>query len=118
MIGLYLFLLLSVTGSNDIEIRISNQSKIAIENVRVGFPSQTENFGTIPPNGTTDYRVVKQAYRYARIEARVNGKRAVIQPFDYVGEKELKTGKYTYVLTINEKAKSEFDRLRLKCLKE
>lgn len=118
MIVAYLFILLSITGSSDIEIRISNESKVAIENVKVGFPSQTEDYGTIPAKGVTEYRLVKRAYRYARIEATVEGKPAVIQPIDYVGEKELKTGKYTYVLTVNGNAKSEYDRLRLKCRKE
>lgn len=118
MILALIFILISMIGSNDVEIRISNQSNAAIEDVRVGFPSQTEDYGTIPAKGTTDYRVIKKAYRYAYVEAMVDGKRAVIQPFDYVGEKELKPGKYTYVLTINEKVTSGYDRLRLACRKE
>jgi hypothetical protein len=85
-----------------------------MENVRVEFPSQTEVYGAIPPNGVTGYRVIKKAYRYAYIEAVVGGEPAVIQPIDYVGERELKAGKYTYVLTINARASSKYDRLRLK----
>jgi hypothetical protein len=118
MICAYLLIFLSLIGSSNTEIRISNQSKVPIQEVRVQFPSQTESYGTIPAKGVTDYRVVKKAYRYARIEAVVDGKRAILQPIDYVGEKELKAGKYTYILTINKNASSEYDRLRLQCRKE
>ena len=105
-------------GGDQLEIRIANRSRVAMENVRVQFPSQTEVYGTIPPNGVTDYRVVKKAYRYARIDAVVAGAPAVLQPIDYVGESELKAGRYTYVLTIDARAPSKVYGLRLKLRKE
>jgi len=104
-------------GGDQLEIRVANRSRVAIENVRVQFPSQTEVYGTIPPNGVTDYRVVKKAYRYARIEAVVAGKPALLQPIDYVGESELKAGRYTYVLTIDARATSKCYGLKLKLRK-
>ena len=82
------------------------------------FPSQTEEYGNIPPREATEYRVVKESYRYAYIEAVVGGKRAVLQPIDYVGEKKLGPGEYTYELSINQKATSEYDRLMLVCRKD
>jgi hypothetical protein len=118
MILLAILLFVPIFTSEDIEIRISNSSSVPIENVRVAFPSQTEDFGTLPPNGITDYRRVKESYCLARIDAVVDGKPAIIQPFDYVGEKQLKRGKYTFVLSVNTKAKSEFTRLRLKCRRD
>jgi len=101
-----------------LEIRIANRSRVAIENVRVLFPSQSEVYGTIPPNGVTDYRVVKKAYRYAPIKAVVAGVPAGFLPIDYVGESELKAGRYTYVLTINARATSKYYGLKLKLRKE
>lgn len=114
MIWLSVFLiLLSFTTNSDLEIRVANRSDAPIEQVRVGFPSQTEEYGTVAPKGVTEYRVVKKAYRYAQVVAIIGGEEVVIQPFDYVGEKPLKGGKYTYVLTVNEKATSKFNRLKL-----
>jgi hypothetical protein len=105
-------------GGDQLEIRIANRSRVAIENVRVQFPSQTEVYGTIPPNGVTDYRVVKKAYRYAPIKAVVSGVPAGFQPIDYVGESELKAGRYTYVLTIHPRATPKYYGLKLKLRKE
>jgi hypothetical protein len=102
----------------EIEIRIENRSDVSMENVRVGFSSQTEDYGTIAAREVTEYRNVRKAYRYARSEATVEGKPAVLQPMDFSGEKELKAGKYTYVLKVNRKATSEFTKLRLECRKD
>jgi hypothetical protein len=62
--------------------------------------------------------VVKKAYRYALIEAVVAGKPARLIPIDYVGESELKAGRYTYVLTIDARTPSKVYGLRLKLRKE
>lgn len=114
MLCLSLLLILHCfSGSTDPEIRVANRSNVPIEQIRIQFPSQTEDYGTIPPKGVTEYRAVKIAYRYARIEAKIRGEEVLIQPIDYVGEKQLKEGKYTYVLSINEKATSKYTRLKL-----
>jgi hypothetical protein len=113
-----IIILLSFTANADLEIRVANHSNVPIEEVRIGFPSQTEEYGTILPKGVTEYRVVKKAYRYAQLAARIDGEEVVIQPFDYVGEKPLKGGKYTYVLTINKKATTKFNRIKLRLRKD
>jgi hypothetical protein len=114
-----ILLFLSMLVSDESEIRILNGSKVPIERVRIWFPEQTEDFGTIPPKGVTGYRPVRKPYCLARVEAVVDGKPAIIQPFDHVGEKRLEPGKkYSYILTVNGKATSEFDRLKLKCRRE
>ncbi|HLA10371.1 MAG TPA: hypothetical protein VJ023_07225 [Pyrinomonadaceae bacterium] len=110
--------LFTLQASNEVEIRIANQSRVTLEDVRVDFASQTESYGTIEAGKATEYRVVRRAYRYARIEALVDGKPALLQPIDYVGEEELKPGRYTYVLKINKKASSEYDVLVLECRKD
>ena len=113
-----ILVLLAFTGNADLQIRVANHSNVPIEQVRIRFPSQTEEYGTIPPKGVTEYRVVKKAYRYAQVVAKIGGEEVVIQPFDYVGEKPLKNGKYTYVLTINKKAITKFDRIKLRLRKD
>lgn len=118
MIFTCLFLLWFVPVDGEIKIRIANRSNVPIEKVRVQFPSQTEEYGNIRPREVSEYRVVKESYRYAYIEAVVEGKRAVLQPIDYVGEKKLRSGSYTYELSINQKATSEYDRLKLACRKD
>ena len=113
-----ILVLLSFTGNSDVEIRVANRSNVPIQEVVIGFPSQTEAYGTIPPKGVTEYQVVKKAYRYAQVVAKIGGEEVMIQPFDYVGEKPLKSGKYTYVLTINEKATTRFNRIKLRLRKD
>lgn len=83
------------------EIRVANKSNASLENVVVKFPSQTENWGIIESGGISDYRIIREAYAYAYVEVTVNGKKAIIQPTDYLGEKLLGPGKYTYVLTLH-----------------
>lgn len=123
-LGLSLLFLVSCSfgpsslAAGEVEIRVENRSKVRIEKVRVQFPSQTEDYGNIDSEEITEYRVVRNAYRYARIEAIVDGKPAILQPIDFVGEKQLKPGRYTYVLKINNKANSEFTRIRLECRKD
>jgi len=113
-----LIALLCLTACGNPHIRLANRSAVALENVIVRFPSQTESYGTLPPNSATPYREIQQAYSYAYIEATVSGRKAVLQPIDYVGEKLLRGGKYTYALTVNEQAEAAFDRLRLEFIRD
>lgn len=46
------------------------------------------------------------------VKAWINGEEAVLQPTDYVGEKLLSGGNYTYVLQFNTEATEKWDRLR------
>ncbi len=94
-------------------IRVENRSAVTLESVRVHFPSQTEEYGTIPPNTATEYRNIQQAYGTPYIEATVAGQPAFLRPIDHVGDKLLGAGKYTYAITVNELAESPNDRLRL-----
>jgi hypothetical protein len=118
MILAFILLLVPLFVTSDTEVRISNNSDVPIENVRVWFSQQTEDFASIAPKGVTDYRRVKETFCLTRIEAVVDGKPAIVQPFDHHGEKVLKPGKYTFVLSVNAKATSEFNRLRLKCRRD
>jgi hypothetical protein len=118
-IPLALLVLLACSGQTNrksqpaVEIRLANHSDVKIEDIEVGFPSQTEKYVSIPPHGYTKYRHVTKAYSYAYIHAVINGKDAVLQPIDYVGEKLLTPGRYTYVLVYNAKAASKYGCLHL-----
>ena len=79
-------------------IRVANQGDVALGKVIVKFPSQTVNYGNVSPGKATAYRKVGKAYRYAFIETTVDGKKKRIQPIDYLGERLLVAGKYTYAL--------------------
>ena len=114
----FLVVLICLTACGKPHIRLANRSAVPMENVIVRFPSQTESYGTIPPNSATPYREIQKAYSYAYIEATVNGRKAVLQPIDFVGEKLLGGGKYTYALTANEQAETEHQRLRLEFIRD
>ncbi len=102
----------------DVMIRVSNRGDIELQNVLVKFPSQTEEYGNIPPGQTTTYRKVTKAYGYAYVQAVFGGQEAVLQPEDYVGEHLLSGGNFTYVLKNNPKAVDKYDKLRFELLKE
>lgn len=112
-----LALTLSVTAcsgrGSPVDIRVRNVSTVVMEDVVVGFPrgaggggpvapGQAEagevSYGTVEPEAVTPYRLIERAYRYAYVEAVVEGRRVVLQPIDYVGEEPLGPGRYTYEL--------------------
>ena len=82
-------------------VRLHNSSAYRLENVRVNFSNGPIAYGSLAPGARTVYREAGTAYRYAYIEAELNGQRVVLQPIDYVGETPLGPGSYTYRLTVN-----------------
>jgi hypothetical protein len=87
-------------ASGDIEIRISNESSVAFDDVDVVFPEDSVDYGLVPAHGRSAYRGVSVAYRYALIIVKVGGQERRLQPIDYVGETELRPGRYTYLLDL------------------
>lgn len=108
----------SLTACGDPQIRVANRSTVPLEKVRIRFPSQTEDYGTIPPNAITEYRKIKRAYSTPYVEATVAGQEAILRPIDHVGDKLLGGGRYTYSLTVNPQAQSAHDRLRFEFIRE
>jgi hypothetical protein len=80
------------------EIRVRNDSDIEFEDVVVGG----KKYGDIKPGATTDYQTWKTAYRYSPVTLIAGSKPMQIQPIDYLGERELGAGCFTYVLTVHE----------------
>lgn len=116
---LLLILALCLCGcESKVMIRIANRTDMEMQNVVVDFAGQRQEYGNIPPGGVTSFRQVKKAYRCAYIHAMVDGKEAILEPKDCVGEEPLETGRYTYALTFDPTVKDKYVRLRLECEKE
>ena len=77
-------------------IRVENSSDLDFESFRVNFNGQTESYGPLAAGAVSEYRSVGAAYRYAYTEAFSNKRRFVLQPIDFVGERHLLPGAYTY----------------------
>jgi hypothetical protein len=85
----------------DIEIRIRNASEIDFDSVRVVFPGRDEaDFGAISKGASSDFKRTARAYRYAEIHVNAGGRELKLQPYDYVGERQLAPGRYSYVLGV------------------
>lgn len=96
-----------------IEIRVRNASSADFEHVVVTFPNQHRvDYGRVRAGEVSDYRSVEQAYRYAGIAASAGARELTLAPIDYVGERPLDPGRYTYVLG------RENDRLTLSLQRE
>lgn len=85
----------------DIEIQIRNGSEIDFDSVRIVFPDRDEaQFGPIPKGASSDFKSTARAYRYAEIHVNASGRELRLQPYDYVGERPLDPGRYSYVLGV------------------
>lgn len=86
-------------GSSGIWVRISNRSSDDFERVTVTFPDGKKEYGALRHGASSDYQQVEKAYRYAAVQAVVKGESLTLQPQDFMGEKPLGPGRYTYALT-------------------
>jgi hypothetical protein len=109
-IFLALALLLSVTNCisaeepnppSGVQIRIANASSIAISDIDVRFPSQEEKYGALEPGASSEYRDIAMAFRYASVTVKATGQTFSVMAIDYMGEKKLEPGLYTYTLNIH-----------------
>ena len=81
--------------NTEVEIRLRNSSAFDYQDIRV-VTSEEHDYGNLVTGETSEYQVHGSAYRYAFIELQINGATYTLQPIDYVGEKLLDLGKYTY----------------------
>ncbi len=101
-----LFLLLGCqkeakTLEEGVFIRIENTSKFSYQNIKVSI-TEEKFYEPLAPGTSSAYQRFSKAFRYAYIELKINNKRFSLQPIDYVGEEELKDGKYTYQLNVED----------------
>jgi hypothetical protein len=87
-----------VTTSYATEIRVRNDSDVDFKDVVVGG----KKYGDIKSGSTTDYQNWKTAFSYSSVMLSVGSKQMQFQPIDYLGERELGVGCFTYVLTVRE----------------
>jgi hypothetical protein len=82
-------------------IRIENTSKYTFQDIKVVLYEE-KLYGTLSPRESSNYQAFSKAHRYAYIELKIRNKLYVLQPIDFLGEEELKDGKYTYQLNVDD----------------
>ncbi len=85
-----------------VEIRVRNETTFDLERVLARFPDTEEvDYGALPRGRSSDFHATTRAYPYAPIRAATADGDLVFQPMDYVGEEQLRPGRYTYVLGVD-----------------
>jgi len=87
-----------ITTNHTTEIRVRNDSDVDFKEVVVGG----KKYGDIKAGVQTAYQTWKNAYRYSTVTLIAASKLMKFQPIDYVGERELGVGHFTYILTVYE----------------
>jgi hypothetical protein len=90
----------STSTSTDISIRVRNASPYTLATVQVNTSGGERYYSQLLPGQQSNYQTFTYAYRYAYIQAVVAGDALVLRPIDYVGERRLEPGQYTYVLDV------------------
>jgi hypothetical protein len=91
----------SASAAGPVKIRIKNASDMDFDSVHAVFPGGIQvDYGAVPKGGLSAYHATAQAYRYAQISVKAGDRELSLQPIDYVGERALDPGRYTYVLRI------------------
>nr|WP_315153182.1 hypothetical protein [uncultured Flavobacterium sp.] len=104
-------------NSSELKIRLSNASKLDFQNIKVNTSTGNVNYGNLKAGKKSDYKVFEMAYRYAFIELQIDGKTYTLQPIDYVGEKPLENGNYTFQINAND-SKDQYQKLSLTLIED
>lgn len=94
------------------QLRIFNNSTILFDYVLVNSPGGKHMYHQITPGSSSDYKKYRFIYNYAYLEVYYNNQMLKLQPIDYVGEEKLKSGNYSYRITVNAGS------LSLECVKD
>jgi glycine cleavage system aminomethyltransferase T len=95
-------------------VRVANRSERDFERVVVTFPEGKREYGKVTKGTKSEYYDAPGAYGYAPVDVAVGGESLHLQPQDYLGEKPLRPGRYTYALSIDESGHG----LRLELVKD
>lgn len=85
------------------QVRVQNATGVDLDEVRVYIPTSEQEpvaFGPIASGAWSEYRELSVAYRFMRIEASSVDASFGLQPYDFVGERPLSPGRYTYRLGV------------------
>ncbi|TWI85201.1 hypothetical protein IQ13_0358 [Lacibacter cauensis] len=94
------------------QLRIFNNSNIIFDSVLVNSPGGKHQYHQIAPGSSSDYKKYRFIYNYAYLEVYFNNQMLKLQPIDYVGEEKLRSGNYSYRITVNAGS------LSLQCVKD
>lgn len=105
LIGILIPLVVGSTSSceilgleDEVKVRLRNGSNLVYDEAALLLPEVILRFSNLQPGEETSYQVVGKAYDYASAEVVVGADTARLQVIDYVGEKPLDGGRYTYIL--------------------
>jgi hypothetical protein len=76
------------------QIRVLNNTKLPLHHIVVNG----HDYGELMPGKASGYQAIQPAYRYANIALLAGGRQLQLAPDDYVGEKPLGVGKFSYVI--------------------
>ena len=86
----------------EVEVRVRNGSGVVLDEATLFLPNGPLVHFDLDPGEESLYVEVSKAYRIASAEVVVGQDTARIQVIDYVGESELKPGRYTYIFQLLE----------------
>lgn len=104
-------------NTSKLNIRLSNVSQYDFQNIVVNTTSGNTNFENISPQEMTSYKTFETAYSYAFVELEIDGQIYTLQPIDYVGERPLENGNYTYEIDANDSLE-QYEKLTLTLIVE
>lgn len=87
-------------SDSDTRIRLRNASAFELTAVTFAPGAPRLEFPRIAAGAVTPYRTVDGAFRYGYLDVLVDAEHRRLQPTDYVGERVIGGGRFTYVITI------------------
>src|SRR5687767_5380837 len=91
----------TIGGDGPSRIRVENGSEHVLSDVTFSAGHEPLHFESLAPGERTEYVTVDRAYRYGFLEVFVQGERRVMQPIDYVGERPIGEGRFTFRIVLS-----------------
>lgn len=84
-----------------VNIRIHNLSLVDFDSVRVNSPGGNFLYLNVKKGEFSEYKKFNYSYPYTALRVFAGGKTGGLQPNDYVGEKPIPGGNYSYEISID-----------------
>lgn len=104
------FLLIGAKNPDSLELRIFNDSKFVIENLKINFNGQQTEFKNIKPKTYSDVKKVEGLWKDNCYDLTIFKKGLLgfrihhtCMPIDHIGDNKIEHGKYTLSLKIKKK---------------